>query len=272
MADFAVTQFFEQGKSGWTETWYTSAAGHTQAAERWFAELSSPRIAMCGNNVKITALRVSDILIDRDSRLEGANLFAAQNPPADYPGLGVLVNIHSTPIYYRSQIFRGPPDDWILTDESGRPYPSATWRMKFDAFRARLVGHSWAIRVCDRGDLTNPASQIKTVADTGLGLLTITTTAAHNLTPGARIKIKGATGASAVGVWTKTPRGEYQVQDSTSATAFQIAEAVPPGYVYRGKGTVRKVIFRLAVIDDSTVREPRTRRAGRIFFVPAGRH
>lgn len=272
MPNYRVTFFFESGQSGWTESYYRVTANHQQAMNAARGLFLTRRLGMTGSNVNCQAIRVTDPDPPRDTLLETVNANNPQNPRGDYPGLGVHVRLSAGPQYWREQIFRGPPDSWMVYSEAlGLFTYTADWQLNFQQFEIQLVNAGWSLRVFDRVGV--PAVKVVDVdREPAASLAIITTDGAHGLVIGQTVALTGIVGRIGVnGQTIRRPTGHYQVITTPTGTTFGVLQSLPSDYVYSHGGTSRAVTYAYPVISRADVREPRTRRPGRAFFVPAGR-
>jgi len=272
MPDFRVTFFFEVGQSGFSESWYRTAASHQTAMNAARGQFLTKRLGFLASNIVVQAIRVTNPDPPRDSLLESVFASNPQAPRGDYPGLGVHVRVSSGPNYNREQIFRGPPDEWMIySDVLGAFTYNATWRLQFDAFSAELANNGWSLRVFDRVGV--PAVKITNVVRDGGGLTcTVETTTPHGLVVGQTVALTGVIGRiGPFGPVIRRPTGQYQVAGVITPVKITVIQSLPSDYLYDHGGTARLVTYAYPIITRTDVREPRTRRPGRAFFVPVGR-
>jgi len=113
MATFQLTTVFNQGRSGWSETWYCQASTHEQAITKLKSVLPR-RQGLLGGGASIEYIRVSDVAITGDSQVQHLQDWAISTSPtgADEPWDGVYVRCEAGPLYRRQMFLRGIPDAW----------------------------------------------------------------------------------------------------------------------------------------------------------------
>lgn len=113
MATYQLTTVFNQGKAGWSETWYVQASNHDQALERLRGVLPR-RQGLLGGGASIEYIRVSDVAIKGDSSVQQLTNWSVSTAPAgaDEPWDGVYVRCEAGPLYRRQMFLRGIPDNW----------------------------------------------------------------------------------------------------------------------------------------------------------------
>ena len=267
MADrVRTTIFFKQGSYGWTETYFLPTTTLTNALLK--AELLvSLRRALLGDVSRITYVRVSDDEKFRDSlvRVQPPDLQTGPagngNPDPAYTSL--LLRLEGGEEHRRQLYLRGIPDSVIV--EPDPPIFEAGYTKFFKNFRTELISQGWAFKVIKKP----PA--VPAVLITGFITATppvVTTGAAHNLTTGDNVLIRGVKGFEANNG--RGANGRWYVNVLT-ANSFEITGRLTPFGAYLGGGEIIKRVYGLIDVTAVELVRVTKRSTGRPFDSPRGR-
>jgi len=117
--DAKIVFFFNQGRWGWTETYYWTAPGGTiQAAKADAYKLAEARLPLLNSNCKLEALRVGDQAVNGagDLVFTGPSNVAQPGGAAQEPWEALLIDLTATGLpailYHRKVMLRGLPASW----------------------------------------------------------------------------------------------------------------------------------------------------------------
>lgn len=272
VATFKATFIFNEGRQGWSETWYSSGATTGATINDVYGDavaLSILRKQMLGEGATLEALRVSDIAIRGDSRF--TEFFiptpANQDLAADLPSNGMLARVEAGALYRRQMWLRGMRDEWIVRNiVTGVPIIPPALLAAFQAFNDELVARQWQLRVIDKSPpnfFDNPVTAI--AAD---GILTRFTVLGFGAIPiGAEVRSHNWTGPDKAAL--------NKVFKVVSADAIGVtinlafATLTNPALDLTGMLASRIIVYKN--ITRSEILRLAARQTGRAFFVPRGR-
>jgi hypothetical protein len=274
MPVFKCSQFFTQGRFGWSESHYGTFADHATALAA-LDSLRQFRVQLFGKDISATPpadnprlefARVSLDTVAGDSLVSEYTDNAQVNPvdvgEADIPHTCLLVRLEAGTANRRSFFLRGLPD-WV-TKGGGQFISSGNFSARLRGFFSALVAprSPFGIRVP-----TTPlvlAGTIDTANTVGVSnLVLVNTFAAHGLLVGDTIAIKGRGIA-----WL---RGRHRILGVTGPTGFTIDITRPAGQVI-GQPKVYKLNPFVVQPYTTWVPERITHRiTGRPFDLPRGR-
>lgn len=158
-----ATLFFEVGKFGWTETYYSSLTDVATVLPI-ARSLAIQRSQLLTEDVFITAVRVSKDNVKRDSLVtfpaRGDQKFKKAEGPTEIPHVCALVRIEGGDKYRRSLFLRGLGD----TDIDGLNFePNGAWADAFFLFASKLLKDEWGMKVADK-DVVQPAPPAPAIA------------------------------------------------------------------------------------------------------------
>lgn len=269
MPTYKVDWIFNQGRAGWTETWYAS---HTtiEDAMKVGKEGAAVRARLLGQGARLEHVRVSDVDILRDSLAEDVNVVPSNDGSiADTPWNAILCRINATELYRRQLWLRGVPDIWIDLD-LGNPNANlgrVLARPQFDAFIAWLKRTpGYMLKVISKTGQGTTGPLISSLTANGLGRVVLH--AAGSLAnPGEQIRMSGWTGPDAALL-----NGVFRVVDRDAATVtidLQFALLTDPNSNNNGKVRTRKQVY--TEVTGGAILRCRKRSTGRAFFAPVGR-
>lgn len=177
---FKVTFFFTSGTTGWSESYYSSSA--TAFAAMGAARvLATSRIKLCGDDIDLTHIRVSDITIKGDAVFDGKPGFTTKKvpyrglifvQPAD-PGLAADVAWTSAIFTYSNAnvsvgrtFARGLPDQYFQNDRIF--IPETPWRVAFNVFATDIKqpANGWCFPRKPKSTPANTAFVVGATIDT----------------------------------------------------------------------------------------------------------
>jgi len=257
-----TTFFFEDGKYGWSESYFSQPAS-VQAARAAALLIAPKRIALLGTGPVFAAIRVSDADIERDSLIT----LAADIPTgkdrreeaSDVPYSSWLCQLSNGTRYKRPLYLRGCPDIDITDPEDAAAH--GVFKKAWAAYVAALIAGGYMLRVLLRGT-DNPSKKITDVFGDAAGFKV--TTAAHGLVNNDVVRISGVKGST-------VPKGKYTVRkvDDDNFVALHLPAPGAVGYTGGGEWTKQIIGFK-PVTEGIIVRQTR-RATGRPFDSPHGR-
>lgn len=274
------TMFFEDGKYGWSET-YWSNTDTPQAATSLFIILAKLRWKLLGSGPNITYLRTSDDLVLRDADITVLD-FNAQNAgidkidpdfglvkgkinravdtPSDVPYSAILVRMSSGTLGHRMMYLRGAPDELII-DPAG-PKQNQAWKTAFANWQTELQSGRWYWVGQNRNPLVNPFKLV-TAVDTAPAHA-VFTVPAHGFVTGQFVQASAFVG-------TNMPKGNYTVTFLTADT-LSLKEYIQGGNaIYIRGGRFQANVKGLIGITAVLIRGETHRNTGRPFDSPVGR-
>lgn len=267
MADrVRLTMFFEQGKYGWTETFYLPNSTLSDALTKGFI-LRERRRNLLGANATIKALRVSDDAFFRDSLL--------QTVPSDL-GNGLLTWGNSDPAFtallwrleggerHRRQLYmRGVPDEVIQIPDP--PVFRPAYQKVLDAYILEIKTGAWAFKIIQVPP-TVPAIAVANFVNSDPPV--VTTGVNHGYATGDNVLIRGVVGfETGAG---RNANGRWYVNVLT-VQSFEIKGRPIPVGSYLSGGTCVKRVYGLVDISNAEVVRIAKRSTGRPFDSPVGR-
>jgi hypothetical protein len=281
---YKVVFFFGVGKSGWTETQYfNSTSDLTTDALAAGRTLAKARLGLCGEEVTLEAIRVSELGNPNNSRLYPTigNAGTSGNP-AGNPWVGALCTVWATDpnsiVYHRSLILRGLPAVWQSYNAPQPLNPNVTAgyfsavQKYLTALKTTVTTGFWGIKVTLRGvstprykvagvTLINPGEYFQITLDPNASLPTWTI--------GTKIHVRGARGPGSKGlnadafIKSIPVTGTYLLTSRQKCvTGAVLLNTIPQAYA-RGNSIVP--------IDDGAYERLVNKKTGRPFFGTAGR-
>lgn len=272
MPTYKTTFIFNEGRQGWSETWYIEPAGTGAGiieARDLAITLSGLRKTMLGEGAQLEALRVSDVAIRGDSLIHSFNLTTPANPDlaADLPSNGMLARVEAGALYRRQMWLRGMRDDWIIRNiVTGQPIVPPALNNAFTAFNDELVARQWRLRCIDKEAPNFHESPVTAIAAAGVNTaLSVTGFAA--LVPGDEVRVRHFIGPDAAllnRVW------KVLAADAASITIpLAFATLTNPATDLLGIVASRVIVYK--PVTTSGILRLAGRKTGRAFFVPRGR-
>jgi hypothetical protein len=278
MANFRVTYFMNQGRAGWSETWYLTKDSAVAALQSAIAA-GIVRTNLMGWGTRIDAVRVSDEAILFDKELRGPDAFpvpaegnivsgSVQNAALD-PGDALLCVAGAGQLYHRPFWYRGLPDNmtvWVTGN------PQRQWTTGFviahNTYVQRLITEQFRFRCWSKDPTVTLPQNITAIHFDGVTDSYKYTVPAHGYAVGTRIKVYGAQGDGC-----KKANGPARVTKVIPPDDFVTNRtgdllSLPE---YTGGGKVQLQVYTYPQIQ-TLVPERFVRRAqGRAFFVQRGR-
>jgi len=269
MPTFQCVTIFNQGKTGWSETWYWTGSNYDQALTN-LRGLATPRKGLLGSGATIEYLRVSDVAVKGDSQVQLVQEWGTSGDPpnADQPWNAVYVRCEAGPLYRRQVWLRGLPDEWIAPAGSNpaKPELNADLAGALAKFRSALINRAFQLRVIQKdgaGGVQTPVTGI-TAGD------------------GGRARIAVGTPQGNVGDTFRM--SDWSGPDKKLLNGVHKIAAVGAGYVEIGTkfsdltspaedvgGKAKPRIFIYVTVEDLIQIRAAKRNTGRAFFSPRGR-
>lgn len=296
MGLYKATFFFEHGKYGWSESFFTLQGDNALRTVLNSAfHLAQNRVRLLATDVQLTFIRVSDESKDRDSLVSPIGLFGPGKRPiativelkdisrtttpeiknptvssnafyCDESYTGLMVRLDTDSGQRRMLILRGIPD--VVTMERLR-YEKLDWYVDHvNAFLQALLPPNgpWVINARTHAAGNN---KVKITGMQGTHPIVIETANPHGLSDlddngrPLRVHITGSAG-------TCQPRGYFQVR-VTDATHFEVEAACFPEVTYDGKSYFRRIVMGTGAVTRATVLRMVKRNTGRPSVLPRGR-
>lgn len=200
---FKTTWMVDYGKGGFSFShWINSDAGYSGVG-KLAEKVAQNYLNMCGDDVEINYVRVSDEKIKGDSfivqknfsnrpagggttKTAGAAYFPAVGGNPDYWNTCALVRLGASASMYGRQYIRGIPDGVVLPPD--REIRDAKWAGALGQFIKGLCADGWGMYCIPRGpDLRQ---EINNIAAAG-GITTVTTKGVHGINAGSKVRISG---------------------------------------------------------------------------------
>lgn len=268
MPTYKATFVFNQGRLGWSESWYLEQSNSDFALAQ-AGSLAALRQKLLASGVNLEYIRVSDVAIAGDANVKLIDEWGTtQIDGADTPWNAIYVRIQAGDQYRRQMWLRGVPDAWIaptLGNPASNVWPGAL-TSALDKFVAKLKNVPFKLKVIskDTGDIVEK------------DITSITEDGSHRIVFG----IAGLTGAVNDTFRVKKFSGPDKAQlngvytiVSNSGTAVVVpkkyADLESPPEDSGGKAVARVIKYK--DITDGTLIRLAKRNTGRAFFAPAGR-
>lgn len=273
MPTYKCDMVFNQGRYGWSESWYkTLSSGEYTQALNATSDLAKLRYKLLGDGVQIEELRVSDVLKTRDSLVSfPQGLFGFNGVLSGNPWDGLLCRLDAGPFHRRGLILRGIPDDWVSFKSvsqlfTDHPLLFSGWV----AYRDHLVNSGWQLRVILTEDEAFVASTRTLTLSADLANVAIAAPPA-GWKPGTKLRLRAFN--------TPDPRDKRTVNrvtviksiDDDGAAVLSILASDLWGEVEGVEGTVIEQTIGYATLTAGTMERTGHRDTGRAFFVSAGR-
>jgi hypothetical protein len=270
-----VTFIFNDGRAGWSETWYLAAIADLATAARRAVTLAESRRELLARGVSLEYVRTSDEDVLGDSlvaitRGDVAGGTVAGGLSPDTPYNAILVRAQAGALYRRQVWLRGVPDDWIRRNAADPPFFQAPQqRTALAAFFAELAkAPPFAIRAIAKEAAVTVPRRVTGVtfnAGTGRWVLEI---GAHGFANNDQVRVRGAKPASAGAL-----NGVFGLTGVTG-TAVEITPSPADGGIVgylAGSATIAKRVIQYYPINFGLAVRYAKRATGRAFFVPHGR-
>lgn len=272
MATFKVTFIFNEGRQGWSETWYKTpsgtGAGAIEARDSAIT-LAGLRKVLLGEGAQLEAIRVSNVAIRGDSLVYAFNLTTPSNPDraADLPSNGMLARVEATDLYRRQMWLRGMRDEWIIRNiVTGEPIIPAALTAAFMAFNDELVARQWQLRVIDKEGPNFHEAMVTAIAAAGV-YTNLAVAGFGGAAVGDEVRVHGFVGPDQV-LLNKVFK--ILAADADGVTIpLLFASLTNPAANIQGKVASRVIVYK--AITTSAIMRLAARKTGRAFFVPRGR-
>lgn len=255
--------FNDLNLGGFSESFATTLQDYEAAMAKCLA-LRPLRVACLGASAFMIYIRVSDMLVQRDSRVQkisfddGRNLSAVGGSASS--DLSLLIRYDSSPFGFRLHYMRGFPD--TCESDSGVYTPTTTFRNNLNLYLGSILDGTWAIRQKDQ--TLNPLHLITAATqDLVTGNVTVTTADPHAFPLDKPILIRGVRGATQI-------NGRWALVGNAPANQFriQVNRIIDP---YVSGGTVQLLGYTLQPIVGQNVLRITHRIAGGPFGRRRGR-
>lgn len=259
---------------GWSETWYHTGSGSISGVSlEPINALLSARNKLTAKAAKLVGWRLTDIANPRVVRTDRTQFSAAGQPP-DTPTNAWLATARGVDGRGRRQLWlRGVPDNSIVwNDAQLRFEPQGTFKGNFNAYINLLKGEPWAIRVVKSLKNSTKKALVTGVTESSIENVRLVNSNDQftNLTVDTPLIVSGF----------KKPlaylNGTYQVPKGADfipsiVDLWQKTSSKKDRESYTGGASVRTQEFEYIRVEGIAIDQPRERRVGRAFFVPAGR-
>lgn len=265
--DVQCTMVFTErltGKSmGWSEEHFHMTAGTLEAAANDLFTLARARTRLLGIGVELTGLKISDVTVWRDSRLQVPFTYRVvsglpvYNPAfrtlafwqADFAYASLLARLEGAgpPLYRRAHWISGNPDGaQDITTRDSRSTPA--WNDAWDTYRELLVpphggAPKWGFRVKSRDPATTFETLIDAIEPASGALMFVNLPAAF--APGKWVVIRNVRGLTPRIAGTYLITGRALVGGITTITLDHVGTAgdgAPLDGEYTGTGLVRLLV------------------------------
>lgn len=269
MATYKGTMIFNQGRAGWSESWYLQASSHQQAADK-LQTVGPTRMKLLGGGASIEYWRVSDVAILGDSAIVVTNEWALSTgvTSADEPWDAVYVRVEAGPLYRRQMWLRGIPDEWA---GPAGGFPGGNPNNSFltgalDKFKAKAKAVPFQLRCIEKEGAGAVKTPITALAADGSGRTVMSVAVAQGAV-GDEFRVREYTGPDK-----KLLNGVHKISAVGAGTVtvpLKFADLTDPNANAGGKATPRIIVYK-DVTDIIPLRMAK-RNTGRAFFLPVGR-
>lgn len=276
--DIKATIFFKFGAYGWTESYVDVGAVNFQGTEAKTLQLITVRRRALASNVQLDHVRLSDILVERDSRqveIPTNKGKGAINDFTEHPHTRVICRCDSGDKYRKVVYVGGVPDGSIQSDAGFMDVIDPA-RSKIEDFLAYL-NNQWGFVVRDKEPKQTAApnaplyGEIRTVLkDAGTGEVTIVTKQPHLMTANSYVNITGVKGMRINGIH-PMKLGTPAVADEFILTDFGSLVNKEAEGIFVGGGKWRAHAPKAVMIDKGRVERVGGRKTGSPFDRPHGR-
>lgn len=268
MASQKITYLFNADRQGWSESWYVSKASVRAALDAADAARQA-RMDLLGQGATIEAVRASDVAVPQDANYYYYPGGSPTSGPGarDNPTNAYYVRVFATELYHRQMWMRGMPDSWCEWSVTLNRYVfTALMGIRINAFFAKAIENGFQLQTVLRGAAAPffRATTVAAGADGNAQLtvpgLAVDTASQVYFKAGVKSNVKYLNGRH----W------PYNI--APGGGTFQIPMAYVQGLPYKGGAEARKVGTGYINVTGHVPLRPGSRRVGRAFFVPAGRH
>jgi len=253
MAIIRVVFFFRQELAGWTETWHIDRESLTSALTEADG-LRTIRRQLGHPDCHITHVRANFVSTPNQTLIRRYFAPKLTEGGIDTPWQAILLRIETETGTRRMQAIRGVPDSYFL---HGELHSSGELAIKLASLEATLANFGWKIRSIAKA---NPVLTVTDVSGDGV----VTTSVAHNLSPGHKVKFYRTRDTL-----NRLVSGNFDVIEVPTATTFRIGPWKAGRLVDEGKVRRQEIVY-TDVARLNAVRAM-SRRPGRPFGLLVGR-
>lgn len=280
MPIYKCTILFNSGVQGWSESYYNDAANHAQAYVR-ADDLAQFRLRLCGTNIDVPFIRVSDITIRGDVSPPGQKGLTTTvgNPgfryikpitltePADVSWTAVIFNLSKDAINIGRVFARGLPDGFITSDRVFNP--DTNWDKGFVAM-AKFFKDTANGFVVLRKPKQNPANTANIISATAVLGTNLNVSHTQNIAFAAGQLVR------VTGMQTTTGQrfsGNFSVSSASAGSVFLVKQFPDPQPIFvNNKGKIQQATpSEVQGITMSYEFQSCSRRSGRPFGSLVGR-
>jgi hypothetical protein len=254
MSKFRATTLFQQGKGGWSESFYLESTSPAAALVTIQAP-SALRRRLLGTDARIIGYRAQEVSAVGNALITDVDEPAIGGEIRDIPSLALNIALNTTDGLKRTFLLRGLPDN---ATTRGVYVPGSTFNGNLNSWMGVIANGNYLVRRLDRAQLPKP---VASVSGTGLATFFV----AHALTIGATVQFMRTRDAAGHLV-----TGRFRVLDTPTLTTVQLSPWVAGRTITTG--TLRRVEFIYPAVS-SAVNSLKitTRKVGRPFGAPRGR-
>lgn len=299
MANYKVTMIFEEGKSGWTESWYwpgvsPNFGGNTQIMvgppqpalvpdlANWYAACAA-RVAMLPKVGILRALRFSDVDQQRTAYIDESVVTIA--PPQLIQrdqrrrALATTVQAGDGNPFRRQFLMRGIPDVYAVFNERGQSDTNSILQLLNIFFvKMRAAGASLKALAKDYPTGHNPPMRVVNVERLGLDHQWIITTDVNNgLLRGNQVRLSRVKTLDSIkapplnGIFTASPFTDA-THDANKSFAINLKDDGDyAGFLYVGGGVVQRRFYDYSLISHMSPDRWASHKVGRPIAEDHGR-
>jgi hypothetical protein len=269
MPTYQLTTVFNQGKSGWSETWYCQASNHEQALTK-LRNVLPLRQGLLGGGASIEYVRVSDVAIKGDSQVQQLTNWSVSTSPtgADEPWDGVYVRAEAGPLYRRQMFLRGIPDTWAGPAGAfpGAPPLNASLTDAVQRWKASAINQGFQLRCTDKEGAGATKTPIDSIAADAQGRVSFSI-AANMGAVNDRFIVSDYDGPDA-----KLLNGRWKILAKVgNIYSIKLRHAVLTNSAENTGGQGRPEVIVYKNLEEVIIIRMAKRSTGRAFFLPVGR-
>lgn len=264
-----ATFFLEQGKQGWTESWYKDGDKPANAMAQAEA-LSILRVRILQRGALLNKIRISVPGAPRDAEFKAysdasstGQYGAAVNSEDREAQVSINVRLFAGDATWRTWMVRGVPAD-AIDNIAGKSTVQPIYEAILRNFVTQVAAGSWALRKSGYG----ASNRVLSIVQLSGKLQTVTTVdnLAAGIVAGAVVNLRGGTGVSNI-------NGNWRVRAVLGLTSFSVWPKITRQYgdLDAGSLDVRLVTQTYPSITAGTPIGVTTRRTGRPSYLPRGR-
>jgi len=266
MAFYQGTIIFNQGKLGWSETWYVAANEHIAALSA-IVGIANGRMALLGSNAVIEGTRISDVAQTQDSLVSIIEGNQGRSPSrSDTPWNAIYCRFITGPLHRRQVWLRGIPDLWISLSENNVNMIPDDLRSAFTRFKNSLTRNGALMRVIDKNGAQGVPIDMTLLGESTDGYVNFTV-------PGVTTAVgKNFRVANTSGPDRQLLNGVHKVRavvGNVVTSNIKVSDLEDLGDNIPGKWWYQNIAYEPVL--DGIIMRPAKRSTGRAFFVPRGR-